>query len=124
MVREPEFKFEEPGFEPLLEQGEGQVFCPAESTLVQTRLCRTPVCVYGTSKFVRTLLKVKAPISICHQRVGNTASGMETRKHCAQGRKKPSKLGSTAQWLLAFPRGNSPNFRCITMGVGQESNLL
>ena len=35
---------------------------------------RTQICVH-----------VKDPISICRKRVGLTAGGMETRKHCTQG---------------------------------------
>ena len=49
MGRASEFKSEDPGFDPLAEQGEGQVFFyPPESTLVQTCLCLTLcVCVGG-----------------------------------------------------------------------------
>ena len=38
---------EDPGFDPLVGQGEGQFFCPSESTLVQTCLCLTLLCVYS-----------------------------------------------------------------------------
>ena len=79
MVRESEFKSEDPGFEPLAGQGEGQfIFCLSESTLVQTCLCLTPpfMYVYDT----RSDLFVKDLISICRKRVGLTAGGMKTRK--------------------------------------------
>ena len=36
VVIESEFKSEDPGFDPLAGQGQGQFFCPSESTLVQT----------------------------------------------------------------------------------------
>ena len=35
MVKESEFKCEDPGFDPLAGQSEEQSFCPSESTLVQ-----------------------------------------------------------------------------------------
>ena len=40
------FKSEDPGFDTLVEQGEGQYLCPSESTLVQTCLCLTHNEVY------------------------------------------------------------------------------
>ena len=49
VVRELEFKSKDPGFEPLVGQGEEQFFCPSESTLVQTCVCLTPLLVYGTT---------------------------------------------------------------------------
>ena len=67
----------------------------------------------------------KDSISICHKRVGLTAGGMETQKHCTQGKKK--KLGSTILWLFAFPRESSPNVLFIALGQGRyqiKSNLL
>ena len=48
LVRAPEFKSEDPGFDPLVGLGERQFFCPSESTVVQTSLCLTPLRVYGT----------------------------------------------------------------------------
>ena len=60
MVRESEFKSEDPGFDPLAEQGERHVFCPSESTLVQT-CYQTPIpFVCMAPKFVRTL-KIQYP---------------------------------------------------------------
>ena len=47
VVRELELKSEDPRFDPMVGQGEGQFFCPSESTLVQTCLCLTPFHVYG-----------------------------------------------------------------------------
>ena len=38
VVPTSEFKSEVPGFDPLVGQGEGECFCPSESTLVQTCL--------------------------------------------------------------------------------------
>ena len=58
VVRESEFKSEYPGFDPLVKQGEVQVFFyPSESILVQTCLCLTPIRVYArhAPKCVRTL---------------------------------------------------------------------
>ena len=43
-----EFKSEDPEFDLLAGQGEGQFFCPSESTLVQIRLCLTPLRDYRT----------------------------------------------------------------------------
>ena len=48
VVRDLEFKSEDPGFDPLVGQGKGQFLCPSESTLAQTCLCLTPLHVYGT----------------------------------------------------------------------------
>ena len=67
VVRVLEFKSEDPGFDPLMGQGQRQFFCPSKSTLakdeinvpialssfrdkstlVQTCLCLTPLRVYG-----------------------------------------------------------------------------
>ena len=45
-----------PGFDPLVGQGEGQFFYPSKSTLVQTCLCRTPAaCVRHAPKFLLML---------------------------------------------------------------------
>ena len=67
VVRESEFKTEDPGFDALAEQGEERVFCPSESTLVPTCLCmHDPVRVYGTRL---NCALVKDPISICRERV-------------------------------------------------------
>ena len=50
VIRASEFKSEDPGFNPLVEQGEGEFSCPSESTLVQTCLCLTPppLRLFGT----------------------------------------------------------------------------
>ena len=81
VVRESEFKSEDPGFDPLLGQGEENHFSPSESTLVQTCLCLNPfLCTART----QICAHVKDPISIFRKRLGLTASGMETRKHCTQ----------------------------------------
>ena len=83
---------------------DGNMFCPSESTLVQTCLRRlTPIRVYGMDQICA---HVKDQISICRKRVGHTAGGnMETQKHCTQGEKN--------LWLLAFLRESSPNFLCF-----------
>ena len=50
------FKSEDPGFDPLAEQGERQFFCPSESTLVQTCFAPDPpFCVRHAPKYVRML---------------------------------------------------------------------
>ena len=133
VVRASEFKTEDPGFDPLVEQGEGQFFCPPELNRVQTCLClslllaRTQVCVH-----------VKDTISICREIMGLTVGGMETgntahrkhrtqetlhtgntahRKHCTQEKKKRKNenLGSDLLWLLAFPGESRPNCPCIAL---------
>ena len=50
VIRASEFKSKDLGFDPLTGQGEGQFFCPSESTFVQTCLCLHVllVRVYGT----------------------------------------------------------------------------
>ena len=56
VVSESGFYSEDPGFDPLTGQGEGQSFCPSESTFVQTCLCLTPPSsVRHALKYVRTL---------------------------------------------------------------------
>ena len=76
-LRESELKFKDPGFDPLVGQVEGQFSRPSESTLVQTCLCLTPLCVYGTPPNICE--HVKDPIiPIYRKRVGLTAGGMVT----------------------------------------------
>ena len=42
-------QWQDPGFDPLAEQGEKQFFCPSECrTLIQTCVCLTPLRVYST----------------------------------------------------------------------------
>ena len=70
---------------------------------------------------------VKDPISICRKRVGLTAGGMKTRKHCVQEEKEKKKkmLGSAVLWLLAFPGGKQPEFAVHCTGTRKlSSNLL
>ena len=45
VVRVSELKPKDPGFDPLVGQGEEQFFCPCQSTFVQTCLCSTPLPV-------------------------------------------------------------------------------
>ena len=65
MVTASEFQSEDPGFDPLVWQCEGQFVCPSESTFVQTCLCLAPdqapfVCTARTDIGAY----VKDPISI------------------------------------------------------------
>ena len=56
MVSESEFKSEDPGFGPLVGQGEkGVFFNYSESTLVHLFVPDHPTCVRHAPKFVRTL---------------------------------------------------------------------
>ena len=90
--------------------GQGQFFCPSESTLVRGIVGTHP------NKCVRTL---KIPYaSVVTKRVGLTAGGMETRKHCPEG----NKLGSAVLRLLAFPEETGSIFVCVTLGQGTWSN--
>ena len=75
VVRESEFKSEDPGFNPLVGQGEVQFFWPCESTVVQISLCLhdPPSCVRHAPKFVRTL---KIPYPPVVKNVGLTTGGM------------------------------------------------
>ena len=88
-----------PGFDPLEGQGEAQIFCPSESTLVQPCLCLNPLRVCARTQICA---HVKDPISTCRKKVGLTAGGIKTQKHCTQGKKTKKHLGGAGQ--------NSPNF--------------
>ena len=101
-------KSEDPRFDPLVGQVEEQFFLYLQSQLV----CRL-VCAWSPRPFVCTArtqicVHVKDPISICHKRVGSTAGGMETRKHCTQEEKK--KLGSARTMSARFLWGKLPKF--------------
>ena len=72
-----------------------------------------PLCVCVRTARTQIYAHVKDPISICYKRLGLTAGGMKTQKHCTQGTKK--KLGSAVLWLLAFPGESSPNFLCLAL---------
>ena len=117
VVRESEFKSEDPEFDPLTAQGE-RVFSVSPSQLLCIPVCAWPpfVCMARTDNCAH----VTDPISICRIRVDLTACGMDTRKHCTQGKTKQEKMGSVALWLLAFPGESSPNLSCIALG---QSNL-
>ena len=119
MVRELEFKSEDPGFDPLAGQ------------CVQLSTARTQMCAHS-----------KDPVSICRKRTGLTAGDMETRKHCTQGEKKklrsavlrvPTGPGilekswnfvTESLWepcsdgtvAALFPRGKQPGSPCIAWG--------
>ena len=60
---------------------------------------------------------VKDPISICYKRVGITANGVETQKHCTQG-KGGSWVVPYYTMAAHFPWEKQPEFP-----VGQESYL-
>ena len=112
-----EFKSEDPRFDPLA----GQSVC-IQTVVLSTRVnsctdsfvadppscqctARTHICAH-----------VKDLISICRKRVGLAAGGMETHKHCTQG-KENIKLGSAVLWLLAFPGGKQPEFPVHCIGT-------
>ena len=59
MVRGSEFKSEDPGFD-LVGQGEGQFFCPSDSTHADLRVPDPPSCLRHAPKFVR-MLKIAYP---------------------------------------------------------------
>ena len=92
MVLESEFKSDDPGFDPLAEQGEeqGGVFVwSLRVNCVQTCLCLTP--------FVRTArthmcVHVKDPISICRKRI--------SRPHKPVVWKHENAAHISASWLL------------------------
>ena len=73
-----EFKSEDHGFDPLVDQCEGHIFCPADSTFVQTCLCLTALRVYTTR--TQMCAHVKDPIYSCCKRVDLTAGGTITQK--------------------------------------------
>ena len=117
MVRLSEFKSKGPWFDPLVGQGEGQFFFSFESTLVQTCLCLTSLCVYGMHPNLCTL-NIPYPSII-------KAGGLETWKHCTHAKKKKEKkMGSIVVWLLTFPRESSPKFSMHYTGTTKLSNLI
>ena len=101
VVTPSEFKSEDPGFDPLMGQGDGQVLflflspppLPSESTLVQTCLCQSPsfVCTRHPPKMCAL---VKDHGSICRKtkRGGLVAAGGMEAKNTAH-RNKQNILG-------------------------------
>ena len=116
MARPSEFKSEDPGFDPLAGQGKLQFLYSSESTLVQIGLCLSLLRVYYVTH--PNGAHVKDPVSICRKRVGITAGGMETRKHCTHkvggggGGGDAGELGSAALWLLVFTPGKASRIVC------------
>ena len=85
VVRESEFKSEDPGFDPLAGQDERQFFCPSEAALCADLLVPDPSS-WVRQAFDLFCAHVKDPISVCRKRVVVTAGGMETRKlHLCEG---------------------------------------
>ena len=62
-VTASEVKSEDPGFDPLVGQNEGQFFCPSESTLVH--ICFVPEPLLCVRHAPKMCAHVKDPISIC-----------------------------------------------------------
>ena len=95
---------------------------PSNSTLMQTPLCPIPsTCMACTQMSTHA----KDLTSVCCERVGLTADGMKTRKHCTQDRKKRK----NKDWrvphyscLLSSPGESSPNFPHIALG--EKSYLI
>ena len=91
MVRESEFKSEDPVFNPLVGQDEGQLlrvnscadlFVPEPPHLCACYRSHIPHLSYG-------LLDLKQSINQTASIIKDEASQpMETRKHCTQGKKK------------------------------------
>ena len=83
MVRASDFKSEDPGFDPLAEQGEVRVVVyPSESTLVQTCLGlisppQSLLNVYGTYPHLMRTLRIPY-LSVAKKNVVPAAGGMET----------------------------------------------
>ena len=91
MVRESQFKSEEPGFDPLVGQGRGDcfLFCPSESmSREDVSVPDSSSCVRHVFKCVRTL---KIPLSICRAKSDLTDGVWKPKKHCSQENKR---LGS------------------------------
>ena len=65
----------------ILWQCEGHIFCPCESILEQTCLCRTPTPP-SLPSCTQMCAYVKDPIAMCCKRLGLTADGLITQKHC------------------------------------------
>ena len=64
------FKFEDPGFDPLARQSEGQfVLYPSESNIVEICLCLTTLPAYSRAACTPICAHVKDPIFICRKRV-------------------------------------------------------
>ena len=122
VVRASGFQSEDPGFDPLMSvPGWGTVFLSPRVNSCADLFVPEPPCVCTARTHM--CAHVKDTISICRKRVGLTAGGIETRKHCTQKEKK--KLGRAVQWLFAFPGGkSSPNLPCIALGTRKLSSLI
>ena len=107
VVRASVLKSEEPGFDPLVRQGEGQFFCPSELTHVQTCFCLTPFMCTARTK---NCAHVKDPIFICRWKHENTAHRIK------------KKVDSASIWLLTFLRESS--LKCPCIALVQESYLI
>ena len=69
---------------------------------------RTQICAH-----------VKDPMSIGRKRVDLTAGGMETQKHCTQG-----KAAGYIAPAVTSPRGKQPEFPMHCIGTRKLSNLI
>ena len=95
----------------MARQGEGQLFCPSESTLlVRTCLCLIPrtSCVRHSPIFVR-MLKMLYP-SVVKPIVGLTAGGMVTHKNTACTTLVINQGWQRDSLAVGFPRGERPEF--------------
>ena len=82
VVRESEFKSEDPMFYPQVgERGGEAVFLSLRvNSYAQTRLCLTPP--FECTARTQICARVKDPIYICRKRVGLAADGIGTQKYC------------------------------------------
>ena len=79
VVSASEFKSKDPGFNPLVLQGEGQYFCPSRVNSCAD-LC-VPYPHFVCTARAQIGVHVKDPISNFHKRVGLPAGGMVTQKY-------------------------------------------
>ena len=99
---ESEFKFRDPGFDPLARQSEEQFFLFG-STFVQTCLCLTPFFVCMAR--IQSCAHVKDPVFICRKRVG-LSRWYENKLISHRGEKPWYCLTIAAR----FPQGKQPEF--------------
>ena len=91
---------------------------PPSQLLCRHCMCRNPpppLHTHGT----QICMHVKDPISICHKRVGLTASGTETRKHCTQEKKKKSWVAPYYGCLLSLGKA-----ACISCALHWDKKVM
>ena len=101
MVNASECTSEDPGFDPLPGQGEGQFFVLLSFRVISCADFFVPEPPFVCTACTQIRAHVIDPISICPKRVGLTAGRFW--KHENTAHRGGKKLVSAEVWLLAFP---------------------